>query len=141
MSVPQPPSHFRRQRANRPCAWCARSELGAQRLRARNFTRSRNGVARCRKERTISSDSSRATSSAGRRGRALPRVSHAGRDLGPVTLSVGVAILPDHGVDATAIVKAADIALYRAKAAGRNRVLVYSDPESRGAEREERRLA
>ncbi|HEX7672355.1 MAG TPA: diguanylate cyclase [Polyangiaceae bacterium] len=71
----------------------------------------------------------------------LLRVSHGGRDLGPVTLSVGVAILPDHGDDATSIVKAADVALYRAKAAGRNRVCVYEDLERRGAEREERRLA
>ncbi len=38
------------------------------------------------------------------------------------TLSIGVATFPDDGADADAVAKAADAALYRAKAAGRNRV-------------------
>ena len=40
----------------------------------------------------------------------------------PVTLSVGVASCPDHGRSVRALVAAADEALYRAKAGGKNRV-------------------
>lgn len=40
------------------------------------------------------------------------------------TLSLGVATFPDHGDTIEAIIRAADRALYRAKAAGRNRVWV-----------------
>lgn len=47
-----------------------------------------------------------------------------GQDLSPVTLSVGVALFPEHGETSAAILKAADAALYRAKHAGRNRVLM-----------------
>lgn len=47
-----------------------------------------------------------------------------GQDLSAVTLSVGVAHFPEHGETSTAILKAADAALYRAKHAGRNRVLM-----------------
>lgn len=39
-----------------------------------------------------------------------------------VTVSVGAAALGTHGVDLTDLLTAADVALYRAKAAGRNRV-------------------
>jgi diguanylate cyclase (GGDEF)-like protein len=44
--------------------------------------------------------------------------------VGPVTLSVGIAIFPDHGDSGLAVLQAADAAMYRAKAAGRNRVVV-----------------
>ena len=49
-------------------------------------------------------------------------VQHANRDLGAITLSLGVAIYPDHAAEAPALIKAADVALYEAKHAGRNRV-------------------
>ena len=41
-----------------------------------------------------------------------------------VTASLGVAIFPDHGADATALIRSADSAMYDAKQAGRNRVAV-----------------
>lgn len=43
-----------------------------------------------------------------------------------VTLSVGIAVLPDHGQDAAALQSAADRALYAAKNAGRDRVEVFA---------------
>jgi diguanylate cyclase (GGDEF)-like protein len=41
-----------------------------------------------------------------------------------ISLSCGVALFPKHGITGDTILKAADEALYRAKAAGRNQVLV-----------------
>ena len=52
-------------------------------------------------------------------------VNHANRDLGAITLSLGVAIFPDHASGAAALVKAADVALYQAKRGGRNRVVMF----------------
>lgn len=54
----------------------------------------------------------------------LLSVSHANRDLGAITLSLGVAIFPDHASEAAALVKAADVALYQAKSGGRDRVVM-----------------
>jgi len=51
-------------------------------------------------------------------------VEHESRRIGPVTLSIGVAMLPDHGDSGQAVLQAADAALYQAKRAGRNRVVV-----------------
>jgi diguanylate cyclase (GGDEF)-like protein len=50
-------------------------------------------------------------------------VSHNGQPLGPLTVSVGVAIFPDHGPTAEAVFKAADLALYHAKHEGRDQVM------------------
>lgn len=47
-----------------------------------------------------------------------------------VTLSVGLAVYPGHGTTAQALVHCADQALYRAKAEGRNRVVIF-DPDYR----------
>lgn len=52
------------------------------------------------------------------------RVMREGRNIGPVTASIGVAIFPDHANDAEGLLRAADAALYRAKREGRNRVAV-----------------
>ena len=55
-------------------------------------------------------------------------VTHHGVALSKVTISVGLAMLPAHGTTATALVGAADAALYRAKAEGRNRLRVAATP-------------
>jgi diguanylate cyclase (GGDEF)-like protein len=44
--------------------------------------------------------------------------------LGMVTVSIGVAVFPEHGTAAEALVRRADQALYEAKRSGRNRVLL-----------------
>lgn len=49
-------------------------------------------------------------------------IEHDGRRVGLVTLSISIAIFPDHGADGRALLHAADQALYRAKQGGRNRV-------------------
>jgi diguanylate cyclase (GGDEF)-like protein len=53
---------------------------------------------------------------------------------GHVTASIGVAAYPVHGASRTTLVSAADMALYSAKRAGRNRVAVFDAPEDRAAE-------
>ncbi len=49
-------------------------------------------------------------------------IAHRGRPLGPVTLSLGIAVFPDHGTTERSILRAADASLYRAKQGGRDRV-------------------
>jgi diguanylate cyclase (GGDEF)-like protein len=44
--------------------------------------------------------------------------------LGPRTVSIGLAVLPGHGETPEALLQAADRALYRAKAAGRDRIVL-----------------
>lgn len=51
-------------------------------------------------------------------------VVHDGRNIGPVTLSIGVASFPADGSNADDVMRAADAALYRAKREGRNRVVL-----------------
>jgi len=47
-----------------------------------------------------------------------------GQSLDAVTLSLGVAVFPEHGITSTGILRAVDAALYRAKHDGRGRVVV-----------------
>jgi len=54
---------------------------------------------------------------------------HDGSMLGPITLSVGVAGVPEHGSTAAELLQAADDAMYAAKQAGGNRSGVYQAKE------------
>jgi diguanylate cyclase (GGDEF)-like protein/PAS domain S-box-containing protein len=49
-------------------------------------------------------------------------VTHQGRSVGMITISVGVAAFPVHGSSVSELIAAADAALYRAKREGRDRV-------------------
>jgi diguanylate cyclase (GGDEF)-like protein len=49
---------------------------------------------------------------------------HQGKSLGMVTVSVGVATFPVHGMSPKELMAAADAALYRAKSGGRDQVAV-----------------
>jgi diguanylate cyclase (GGDEF)-like protein len=51
------------------------------------------------------------------------RVEYRRRSLGAVTISLGVAAFPEHGSSPDALLRAADAALYRAKAEGRDQVV------------------
>ena len=57
-------------------------------------------------------------------------VVHQGQSLGVITVSVGVAELPQHGATAKELLEAADAALYRAKKEGRDRVAVAESPQA-----------
>lgn len=51
-------------------------------------------------------------------------VAERGQSLGPISLSIGVAVFPDHGETGKGLLHTADMALYRAKEEGRDRVIV-----------------
>lgn len=51
---------------------------------------------------------------------------HQGKSLGMITLSVGVATFPAHGMSPKELMAAADGALYEAKRGGRDQVAVAS---------------
>jgi diguanylate cyclase (GGDEF)-like protein len=61
-------------------------------------------------------------------------IMYQGKSLGMVTISVGVAALPEHGMSPKQLMAAADAALYEAKRSGRDRVVVAS---ARAVEEEE----
>jgi diguanylate cyclase (GGDEF)-like protein len=50
-------------------------------------------------------------------------VRHDGQTVGAITISVGVAVLPEHGIGPSDLIAAADQALYQAKASGRDRTV------------------
>jgi diguanylate cyclase (GGDEF)-like protein len=60
-----------------------------------------------------------------RRGVQLLGIEYEGRLVGPITVSVGIGIFPDHGDSVQAVLRAADAAMYEAKQLGRNRVVVH----------------
>lgn len=55
-------------------------------------------------------------------------VRHRGQSLGTVTASAGIAMFPEHGAAGETLLRAADHALYRAKAEGRDRVVAGETP-------------
>lgn len=56
---------------------------------------------------------------------------HRRQPLGTITISIGVAALPEHGVSPEDLIAAADRALYQAKAAGRDRtVIAHGTPQA-----------
>ena len=57
------------------------------------------------------------------------KVEHGNLQLGPVTVSIGIAMLPDQGEDGQSVLIAADAALYVAKRSGRNRVVLGNKME------------
>ena len=54
------------------------------------------------------------------------KLEYRGQPLGKITASFGVALAPDHAGDPESLLRASDQALYNAKAAGRDRVVVYT---------------
>lgn len=56
-------------------------------------------------------------------------VTHRRQAIGAITLSLGVASLPEHGTSGETLIAAADRALYAAKHAGRDRVEVARTDE------------
>ena len=50
-----------------------------------------------------------------------------GKDVGSITISIGLAQFPANGSTVEDLLSAADKALYEAKSAGRNRVVVATD--------------
>ncbi|GEM_PF-7002858 len=83
--------------------------------------------------------SARQRAEAIRAGAAALEVKSEGRKLGPVTLSLGVALFPDDGGDMESLVRAADAALYEAKQTGRNRVVMtHPAPSAQSSPLEER---
>lgn len=63
----------------------------------------------------------------------LLQISYNGLTLNALTASLGVASFPDHGPQDVDVFKAADAALYQAKAQGRNQVVVATVPASKVA--------
>lgn len=61
-----------------------------------------------------------------REGVKLLQVQHRRQLLGCITISLGVACFPEHGLNGDAVIRAADQALYQAKAKGRDRVVVHT---------------
>jgi len=59
-------------------------------------------------------------------------VLEAGQPLGKITVSIGVASVPEHATNMAELLHAADQALYAAKKAGRNRVMCAASPSLPG---------
>jgi diguanylate cyclase (GGDEF)-like protein len=54
-------------------------------------------------------------------------VSHNGKTMGSITISIGLAMYPLHGDSVKALIESADKALYEAKGAGRDRLVVAEE--------------
>lgn len=56
-------------------------------------------------------------------------LTHESKELPNITISLGIALLPDHGNTAAELITEADKALYRAKENGRNQVVIARHPK------------
>ncbi|KTD21244.1 diguanylate cyclase [Legionella londiniensis] len=56
-------------------------------------------------------------------------IKHNDQQIGPITISIGIAIFPNNGQTVGELLGAADGALYQAKKKGRNQVVLYGSPE------------
>jgi diguanylate cyclase (GGDEF)-like protein/PAS domain S-box-containing protein len=65
-------------------------------------------------------------------------VEHNTHLLGAITVSLGVAVYPNHGDTFDAVLQEADTALYQAKMSGRDRVMVAAVPKPHGYDRYDR---
>jgi len=63
-------------------------------------------------------ETTRARAESLRKGAPALQVRHGDQYLSAITLSLGVAVLPDHGESGEAVLQAADAALYRARQSG-----------------------
>ncbi|KTD11858.1 regulatory protein (GGDEF domain) [Legionella gratiana] len=61
------------------------------------------------------------------------QIKYGAQEVGPITISIGISIYPTHGHTPTELIEAADKALYFAKANGKNRIVLFSDIESKKA--------
>jgi diguanylate cyclase (GGDEF)-like protein len=59
-------------------------------------------------------------------------IHHEGRRLESITASIGLACHPTHGGHGQALLRAADAALYQAKRAGGNRIVIAGIPAAAG---------
>ncbi|MBV9929696.1 MAG: EAL domain-containing protein [Alphaproteobacteria bacterium] len=66
--------------------------------------------------------------------RALGEPFPSGENASYLGASIGIALAPEHGEDLTQLMKAADIAMYHAKASGRGRTCVYDAALARASE-------
>ena len=56
------------------------------------------------------------------------QIEYRNRQIGPISFSAGVSSFPQHGDTTDKLVHSADMALYEAKEAGRDRVVLHSEP-------------
>lgn len=59
------------------------------------------------------------------------QVKYGAQPVGPITISIGIAIYPTHGRTSNELIESADKALYFAKNNGKNRIVLYSDLENK----------
>jgi diguanylate cyclase (GGDEF)-like protein/PAS domain S-box-containing protein len=64
-------------------------------------------------------------------------VLHQGKSMGMITISLGVAVFPEHGTSPKELMASADAALYEAKRNGRDQVVVASTKDIEGASPQE----
>ena len=55
---------------------------------------------------------------------------HSDQVAGMITLSAGIAQAPEHGTTANELLQAADEAVYAAKQAGRDRIVIYESKKA-----------